>query len=280
PVLILQFAQPRSRAFAMSIWGSFFGTAFAMAGLVAPALNRALGVSAVFLGHAVFSAVLALVLWRALPRVPGDGPQPHSRTEGFVAAHRLAYTNRRSVLPGAIFIFHTALYAVFVLYIPAFVDSSAREPLLVLMPLVSILGTLVSGLLTGRWLSPAAVLTTGFGALVVCIVAIALTAQLLAFAIVLPLLLMLCAGFIQGAAFSLIPALTSGPEHTAQANGVLMQLGNLGTLVGPPLFAFAMTLSPTAPTLPYSVAGVALCAGGAAVSVLALRITGVRVKNA
>lgn len=272
PVLILQLAAPRMRAFAMAVWGTFFGLAFALAGWVAPALVTGWGLWSVFAAHAVLAAVLLGAVWLWLPRVPGDGPQ-QIVGERFWQAHRSAYRSPRSVLPGAIFIFHTALYAVFVLYIPQLADDAIAPVLLVGMPLVSILGTLASGVVTARWLSPPVVLIAGFIGLISSLAALLATIADPSATVVLALVLMTCSGFIQGASFSLIPALSLEPTVTARANGVLMQLGNLGTLVGPPMFAMAVALGQLTG---YGLLSVLLCLGGTAVSVLAVRLTGMR----
>lgn len=273
PVLILKFAAPQARAFAMALWGTFFGFAFALAGWVAPALVDDFGLWSVFLAHALFAAILAVIVWRWLPRVPGDDPQSGAVHDGFLRAHLQAYRSARSVLPGAIFIFHTTLYAVFVLFVPAFAPAEITPLLLVWMPLMSIVGTIAAGVVTGRLASPPLVLIIGFIGLVVSIVLIALSAQEVAAAFVWSLVLMLFSGLIQGASFSLMPALSADPEVTARSNGVLMQLGNLGTLIGPPLFAVVIA---GGGVLGFGLLAAMLCAAAVLVSLFALRLTGRR----
>lgn len=275
PVLILAFAAPQSRALAMALWGSFFGCAFTLSGWIAPRLSETLGVPAVFLAHALLAGVLLVLVTWALPRVAGDGPSDAAVPVGFVKAHRAAYSSARSVLPGAIFIFHTALYAVFVLYVPSFAGTEAAALLLFAMPLSSIVGTLISGVLTSRFGSPPVVLLIGFGGVIVLLAAMALTLGLPSLVAVLAIVLMLFSGLVQGASFSLMPALSGDPLVTAEANGVLMQLGNTGTLIGPPLFAWVMVSLGTGPIGFISLSIVA-AVGGGAVTLRALRLTGSR----
>ncbi|MFM6974897.1 MAG: MFS transporter [Agromyces sp.] len=277
PVLILQLARPQARAFAMSMWGAFFGCAFALAGWVAPQLAMQFGLWSVFAAHAIFAAVLWLCVRLFLPRLPGDGPQSVATSEGFIRAHVAAYRLPRAVIPGAIFIFHTALYAVFVLFVPSFVDVAIAPILLIWMPLISIGGTLLSGVLTVRLVTPPVVLGIGFIGVVGTIIGIAFVGQSSVAGLVLPLVLMTFSGLIQGASFSLMPALSIDPEVTSRSNGVLMQLGNVGTLVGPPLFASAMAFVPgIAPVVPFALLTLVLSGGAAVLVVRALRLTGAR----
>lgn len=276
PVLIIELAAPRHRSLAMSIWGTFFGLAFALSGLLAPPIAETWGLGAVFAAHAVFAGVLAVLVLLALPRVAGDGPQADVRSEGFFRAHADAYRQPRAFLPGAIFIFHTTLYAVFVLFVPMFVNPAIAPILLVWMPLVSIFGTIAAGFIMQSLVSPPVVLAVGYVGLAVSIALIWFTLGQPTFELVMPLLLMACAGLIQGAAFSLIPALSSDPGLTSRANGVLMQLGNLGTLIGPPLFAGVIGVVQLSTYANFSALAWVLCAGGLAVSLVALRLTGRR----
>ena len=276
PVLILELARPAARPIAMALWGSFFGCAFALAGWLGPGLVSTWGLSAVFAAHSVLAALLLILVVVWLPRVPGDGPKASTAQLGFIRAHLTTYRLPRAVLPGAVFVFHTALYAVFVLFIPTFVAPAVTPILLVWMPLVSIFSTVGAGFLTARFASPPVVLIAGYAGLIVCLAAIAFTLDDARLALVLPLALMLCSGLIQGGSFSLMPALSTDPDITARSNGVLMQLGNLGTLVGPPLFAAVIAASVCASSTTFVVLAGLLCVGGGVVSAAALRLTGRR----
>jgi MFS transporter, AAHS family, 3-hydroxyphenylpropionic acid transporter len=58
--------------------------------------------------------------------------------------------------------------------------------------------------------------------------------------VVVALSLMYCTGLAGGSAFSLIPVLNPESDLQAKANGAVAQLGNLGSTLGPPMFAFAL----------------------------------------
>ena len=276
PVLIIQLSAPRQVALTMSVWGAFFGLGFAFAGWLAPILEAGGGIARVFLAHGILLAALLAIVLTLLPRVDGDGPQAAAPSEGFFRAHLTSYRNPRAVLPGVVFVFHTAMYVSLITFVPLFADPAAAAGLLIWMPLVSILGTIVAGLI-GQYVATApVVLLIGYAgvAALIAVVWALLRGETSIF--VAPLVMMFCSGLIQGGTFSLIPALSTDPAVTARANGVLTQLGNVGSTVGPPLFATVIAGTTAADFAPIVWLVIVLCAAGAVVSAIALRITGVR----
>lgn len=277
PVLIILLSAPKHVSLAMSIWGTFFGLAFAISGWLAPLIEQAWGVGAVFLGHAILLAVLLGAVLLLLPRIDGDGPQREVKSEGFFRAHADAYRTPRAFLPGLVFVFHTAMYVSLVTFVPLFADPAVASALLIWMPLISIAGTIAAGFISQYATTPPVVLLVGYVGVAVMI---GVVWALLAGEVPIlwaPLVLMFFSGLIQGATFALIPALSTDPAITSRANGVLTQLGNLGSTVGPPVFAAVIAGSMTGSGF----AGVAwivfaLCAGGLAVSAIGLRFTGVK----
>lgn len=277
PVLIILVSAPRHVSLAMSLWGAFFGLAFAFAGWLAPIVEQAGGVGAVFLAHAILLAVLLAAVLLVLPHVPGEQPNREAHPEGFFRAHVDAYRSPRQFLPGVVFIFHTLMYVPLVTFVPLFADdASIAGVLLVWMPLVSIIGTIAAGFVGQYTTTPPVVLIVGYAGVAVLVIA---TWALLAGEIpilLVPLALMFFSGLIQGAAFGLIPSLSTDPTVTSRANGVLTQLGNLGSTVGPPLFASLIAGTGAAGFAPVMWLVVALCAGGGIMSAIALRLTGAR----
>lgn len=276
PVLIILLSAPRHVSLAMSIWGTFFGLAFAIAGWVAPPLEAASGVGAVFFAHGGLMAVLLVAVVFLLPRVPGDGPQQEASGEGFLRAHLDSYRSPRTFLPGLVFVFHTAMYVSLITFVPLFADDGAHSVLLVWMPLVSILGTVAAGFIGQYTTTPPVVLLVGYVGVAALIVVCWQVLVGEGSVVVAALALMLFSGLIQGATFGLIPTLSRDPKVTAHANGVLTQLGNLGSTIGPPLFASVIVGTQAADFAPVAGVVIALCVGGLAVSAVALRFTGVR----
>jgi predicted MFS family arabinose efflux permease len=62
-------------------------------------------------------------------------------------------------------------------------------------------------------------------------------------------------GLIQGASFTAVAQLNTGPAAQAQANGAVAQMGNLGNSLGTPVMAFGLAS--------FGAAALPLLAGGA-----------------
>ncbi|MEZ3160009.1 MFS transporter [Microbacterium sp. BWT-B31] len=279
PVLIILLSTRRHVSLAMSLWGAFFGLAFAITGWAAPAVEARWGVAGVFLGHALVFAVLLIAVVLLLPRVAGDGPQAQVRGDGFFRAHALAYRSPRAFLPGVVFVFHTMMYVPLVAFVPLFADPAIAGVLLVWMPLVSIVGTIVAGFVGQYTVTPPVVLIAGYAGVAVLVLGVWAAVAAEGALLVAPLALMFFSGLVQGAAFGLIPALSTDPVVTSRANGVLTQLGNLGSTIGPPVFASLIAGVGVTAFAPMAWLVVALCAAGGAVSVIALRMTGARPRS-
>ena len=271
PVIIIAVTAPRQRGVAMAVWGTFFGLAFALTGWVAPPLAELGGPALVFVAHGVLMLLTGVAIWVVVSRRAGAAETGERlTTQRFLREHVEAYRNPRSALPGAVFVWHTFMYTAFLTFVPLFADPSDAAFLLVAMPLVSILGTVVSGALL-RYIGAGVVLIGGYALVGVTILAIWWLVAAGAEVVVAACVLMLFAGLIQGGAFALIPALSGRPAVNARANGALTQVGNIGSVVGPPVFAGIIAAS--SPSFgPFAVVVAAACAAGLLVSVLAWRV--------
>jgi nitrate/nitrite transporter NarK len=83
---------------------------------------------------------------------------------------------------------------------------------------------------------------------------------------------MLFSGLIQGASFALIPALSGDSSVNARANGALTQVGNIGSVAGPPVFAGVIAASGTS-FGPFAMVVAIACLAGLALSVVAWRVS-------
>ncbi len=73
PTMIAGLASEAQRPLAMTLWSSFFGVTYAVLALIAPPVLALGGIPGLFLGHALWMALLALALAAALPT---DPPRP------------------------------------------------------------------------------------------------------------------------------------------------------------------------------------------------------------
>jgi DHA1 family inner membrane transport protein len=266
PTAIAGVAGARHLGLAMTLWSSFFGLTYAVLAIVAPPFVGAYGAGALFVAHAGWMAVLALVLARMLPpdpvvrRVAGD--------EGLLAQHRTIYASPFIAAPAMGFVCYTVIYVAVLTLLPPLFPEAVRARVGAGMPIISIAVSLTLGVwLLGR-MGPVRLVQGGFA---VALGGIALFGAGIGNPAVMEAGVMVMAaalGIVQGASFATIPALIDDPQDRARAAGAIAQLGNLGTTSGTPLLAAMLAaMGPVAVVVfaaPFCVLGILLHAWQAA----------------
>lgn len=223
PTMMAALAKPADKSVVMGIWGTFFGVSFALFAVAIPPVLAWGGVAAVYAGHGLLLALLWPIMWRALPRVSKGGVA----VPGIVALHARLYSDPRFLAPAVGHGIYASLFIALVAFLPAALNALWVTPIL---PIANLLGTFASGFMAKRafagW-----VVVGGFVASGVLFIAAALFGPWLAIAA------MFATGVCAGGNFAAIPALHPEPEDQALTNGIMAQLGNVGTFSGTPLFA-------------------------------------------
>ena len=227
PTLIAAACTPRDRPVAMGLWACFFGLSFALIAAILPWLLALGGLRAVFGAHGAAMLAMSAVLAVSLPRTP----PAKQRLPGFWAEHRAIYGTMALRIPGLVFVWYTAIYIALLAVLP----GALLVPVWVIsaMPLWSLVGTFLAGFLC-RFVQPLQVTMIGFAGSAVLMIGVAVQANPL----VAVFALMAVMGLVPGACFAAIPRLNNSDSDRARATGALAQLGNVGTTLGTPLFAF------------------------------------------
>ena len=237
PILIASLAGETIRAFAMTLWASFFGVAYALLGLIAPPLLAFGGMQALFLGHGLWMALLALLLMALLPP---DPPRETRPIGNLIARHLALYRSPRIAAPAMGFCFYTFLYVASLTLLPPEAPLSVRALMQTSMPLISILVSLTFGVWALSKVSAVRLVQVGYlaaipGFLIATIFWGTPMGMLLG-----GLWLSAALGIAQGASFASIPELNHSDEDRAGAAGAVAQLGNVGTTLGTPLLAVVL----------------------------------------
>lgn len=251
PTLISLHAPKRYLPFAMGLWGTFYGVAFALTGLVGPALLDAAGPRGLLVGQGSLALITFVLLARRdLANPTGSSAtspgwkRPRSNLLTLLRTNLRAYRHISTALPGAVFFFHSSIYLGFLIFVPLSAPSDwLRGTLLVSMPLVSIAGTIVAGPLVQSGLPLMRTLISGFasvGMLSVALAMVSVNGSSVLQYLLLANAVMLISGILQGSIFILAPRLAADPGEEAIAFGVIAQLGSLGSIVGPIVFAIAI----------------------------------------
>jgi len=238
PTLISQFATQRHQGAALTLWGTFFGVAFAVVALAAPPLVEAHGLGSLTFVHAVYMAGFALLVSLVLPASDRAAAPAWPSLGEIARRHLTVYASPFIAAPALGWLFYTLTFVSLLAILPAMVDPSQRAMVTAAMPLASIASSLTLGTWLLRRLQAVQVILIGF-ALAICL-ALALIA--LGVSAWLAIALFASLGLVQGASFAAVPQLNPGLPERALANGGLAQMGNIGNGLGTPMALAILTL--------------------------------------
>ncbi|NIY79580.1 MFS transporter [Celeribacter sp. HF31] len=231
PTLIGQIAPPRFRNTAMALWSTVFAVAFAVFSWLGLPLAERFGLPVLLMVHGGLLWTMALILSRRLPPVVRREPVAALRLREIMAKHVTAYSSPAIAAPAAGWLFYAMAFVALVTVFPDFVSMDQRGVISGVMPLAALSVSMTLGITLLRFVSPIAVLVSGFSIaaiLALCLglgggqawIAVAMIASL---------------GFVQAGSFASIPVLNATHEDQSLANGALAQTGNAGNLIGTPL---------------------------------------------
>ncbi|MGJ8594938.1 MFS transporter [Sulfitobacter sp.] len=236
PTLIAQIATDQQRGLALTIWGTFFGVAFAVMAWFGRPFTEAAGVPALFLAHAAYMAAFALYLSPRLRTLSIEDVPPSISLSSVIALHVSIYRSAHISAPAMGWLFYTFCFVSILTVLPPFLDPSVRGLVIGAMPLVSIAVSMTVGVLLLRVLSAVRVIMIGFACSALCMIWLwAVPAGVVAC-----LALAAAMGLMQGASFASVPQLNKTRAGQAQANGAMAQMGNLGNTLGTPVMAVAL----------------------------------------
>ena len=237
PVIMVSVSSDKHHSLVMGLWSSFFGIAFSVMALIAKPVFQAYSVFTIFLIHAILMAVIFLSLFFLTKKL--IIPRNSETNTSFFTAHKNIYSNWRTFSPGVLFFFHTFMYIALFTFLPGLSgNENTRNLLLVVLPLVSIIGTMIAGIITQFLLPPSKLCMTAYIALIVLIIAVKLSFDNKTFFILSTIILIFFSGIIQGSVFSLIPNISLSTDEQTKGNGSVAQLGNLGSTLGSPVFSY------------------------------------------
>jgi DHA1 family inner membrane transport protein len=238
PTLIAQIAPARHQGTALTLWGTFFGVAFAFVALCAPPLIAAFGLGGLAGAHSVYMAGIALVLVGTLPVQDRRNAPAWPSLSDIARRHVTVYASPFIAAPALGWLFYTLTFVSLLAILPPLVEPSQRSMVTASMPLASIFSSITLGSwLLGR-ISAVTVILLGF------VLATGLALALIAFGVSawLAIALFACLGLVQGASFAAVPQLNPGLPERALANGGLAQMGNLGNGIGTPIALAILSL--------------------------------------
>jgi len=236
PTFIAQLSAPAHRGLTLTLWGTFFGVAFALVAALGQPLVARYGVPALFLAHAAYMASFALVLSRVLKPLGQAVPEALPGFGALMAQHVAIYCSPNLSAPAFGWLFYTFCFVAVLTVLPPYLPEAARFWVMAAMPLLSIFSSMTLGVALLRFMPAVRVTILGFLLAVLTMVWLwAVPAAPLAC-----LALALALGLIQGSGFASVPELNQSADAQAQANGAMAQMGNLGNTLGTPVMVAAL----------------------------------------
>jgi MFS transporter, DHA1 family, inner membrane transport protein len=232
PTLIAQLSSDRHRSAAMTLWGTFFGVAFALVAWLGLPLVKIYGPASLFIVHSVAMILVASLLLVMLPK------ENRSDLDGSVLnfseitkRHIETYKSAFIAAPAMGWLFYTLSFVSLLTLLPNYVAPEQRAFVVGAMPLASIISSMTLGVFLLRYLEATQVVILGFMSAMLCLVFLWFFPGSVSGCIALFGAL----GLVQGASFAAVPQLNKDNQNRAYANGALAQMGNLGNLSGTPL---------------------------------------------
>lgn len=231
PTLIAQIASPRYQGMALTLWGTFFGVAFACVTLAAPVLIQAMGLGGLATAHALYMAAFAILMSVLLPRQHHRDAPAWPSPADLARRHVAVYSSPFVAAPALGWLFYTLTFVSLLTILPSMVEPAQRAFVTAAMPLASIASSIAIGGLLLRFIPAIKVIIIGF-----CL-AIGLAVFMMVSGISAALVIALFAtlGLVQGSSFASVPQLNQSLADRVLANGGLAQMGNLGNAVGTPV---------------------------------------------
>lgn len=231
PTLIAFAAAPKDRPLALSLWGTFIPAGFGLAAVLSGLTAGMLGWRALFALCAVLPAAAALAVRLLVP------PIPRRPAEGSGLAVLRA---RGAVLLALGFGCFTLIFQAFYGFLPIRLvadrglDLAQAGLAAGLASAASAAGTLLAGVAMARGAGSTALALAGF-ALAALAAPAAYGPGPAGTAIAAAFVFMTVSGFLPAVVFSGLPRVA--PSLIGPANGLVVQAGNLGSLLGPPAAA-------------------------------------------
>ncbi|WP_299962649.1 MFS transporter [uncultured Roseobacter sp.] len=234
PTLIAQICAPQDRGLALTLWGTFFGVAFAVLAWAGLPLVAHAGIPALLMAHGLYLAVFALILDWWLKRTPA-APTPAFSLAQLLRDHVTIYRSPAMAAPAAGWLFYTFCFVSILTVLPPYIDAAQRAFVMGAMPLTSIAVSMTLGVALLRHVTAVSVILLGFAASAASMLWLTLDPGGVAACLTLAGSM----GLIQGASFAAVPQLNTQAQTQAQANGAMAQTGNIGNTLGTPVMAVA-----------------------------------------
>ena len=245
PALVRQLVPPAKLSLLLGVWGCYIPVASIIALLLGSLVLSFANWRALWLGLAVLTAVMAYLVWRALPP---DTVKPGTQQASGWGIIRLTLSTASIWLVAFIFAMYAGQWIAVIGFLPTIYSLAGVSGVYAGVLTAIVAGTNAIGCLcAGRFLqygaTPRLLVMAGFVTM--------LCSSVVAFAVPVPvwaqfvavLVFSMVGGLVPTTMFYLVVKLAPSRQATAASVGWMQQLSAAGQFCGPPLVAWVATLA-------------------------------------
>lgn len=242
PTLIAQLTTLRHQAKALTLWGSYFGVAFAVIAVFAPFILEYAGLAGLPAIHAAYMAFFAILLTFVLPAEDRRAAPAWPSPRDIMRRHFTAYTSPFIAAPALGWLFYTLTFVSMLTILPTMVDPAQRAFVAAALPLASIASSMTIGNVMLLRLKAVSVIIAGFALAIGLVIVFLLTGP----GTGLFIAIFAALGLVQGASFAAVPQLNASLSDRALSNGSIAQTGNIGNALGTPVMLAILSMDAAA----------------------------------
>ncbi len=243
PALVSRASGERHRSLAMGLWGIYMPGGQLVAMIIGPSLLTWLGWRGLWAANALllagYALVVALVVGRSSYGHSAARPVPTAAT----GAGASRWAGLRPVLPLALtFGLYSLQYLAVVGFLPTIyqahgLSSGVAAFLTGVVIFGNIVGNVVAGALVHRGVEPGTLAAVALAAMGLAAIVIYATWAPFPLTVASAVCFTTFGGLLPASIFAAVPRLAPSPALTGPANGLAVQVSNIGSIIGPPLVA-------------------------------------------
>jgi MFS family permease len=268
PAMVVRITSPRDLRVALSVWSCFLPAGASMVMLSIPLVNLSLGWRGLWQVNAVILIAYAAWLMRGTAHLTGQVIEPRGRRSQLWRDLLLTVTSAGPVLLAAIFTTYTLQWLAVMGFLPTLLTeeyglSTGRASVLTaFMVAMNVPGNLMGGWLLHRDFRRWKLIA--FASIIMGLCSLGIYSSTLPFVAryVACLLFSGVGGLLPASVLGAAPMYAPTPRHLATTNGLIMQGGQLGQVIGPPVLALLVSVGGGWKSAPW------LLGGSAAIGVI------------
>ncbi|WP_430334629.1 CynX/NimT family MFS transporter [Rhodococcus sp. ACT016] len=242
PAIITAAAGERHRRLALGLWGIYMPLGQFVVILLGPWVIAAIGWRGLWAVNAGLLLACAVLVVEVVPRVPAVSPSVAA--DGVKPAP--VWRNSAAVLLAVAFGSYSLQYLAVIGFLPTmyaaggWADTSAAV-LTALVVFGNIVGNVSAGVLLHRGVRPGTLIAVAAASMGLAAVVVYAGWAPFALSYCAAVLFALFGGHLPAAVFAAVPSVARGPREMGPVNGLVVQMSNVGSIVGPPSVAAVAT---------------------------------------